>query len=157
MGESSMEAFQRDVPPRLSRRTGSADSNGGGQGSEIRGQGSGPTPELAPDPAPPEPPQSGGDLTPGEAIALRPSVDGKFLRVAGKRFWVRAVTYGTFLPNSQGELFPEPAVVGRDMQQMAAAGVNTVRTYMAPPAWFLDLAHQQGLMVIAGLVWDRHR
>ncbi len=142
-----MEAFQRDVPPRLSRRTGSADSNGGGQGSEIRGQGSGPTPELAPDPRP---------LTPGEAIALRPSVDGKFLRVAGKRFWIRAVTYGTFLPNAQGELFPEPAVVGRDMQQMAAAGVNTVRTYMAPPAWFLDLAHQQGLMVIAGLFWNGH-
>ena len=43
-------------------------------------------------------------------------MDGKFLRVAGKRFWIRAVTYGTFLPNSQGEPFPEPAVVCRDMQ-----------------------------------------
>src|SRR6266851_3090874 len=63
----------------------------------------------------------------------------------GSRAWKRSsvMSHRTFLPNSQGELFPEPEVVGRDMQQMAAAGVNTVRTYMAPPAWFLDLAHQQ--------------
>src|SRR5207302_1015378 len=45
----------------------------------------------------------------------------------------------------------------RDLQAMAAAGVNTVRTYTLPPRWFLDLAAEQGLMVIAGVFWEgRH-
>ena len=33
---------------------------------------------------------------------------------------------------------------------MAPAGVNTVRTYTAPPRWLLDLAHSHGLMDVAG-------
>src|SRR5688500_14761232 len=83
----------------------------------------------------------------------RPGVEGKFLRVGGERFWSRGVTYGTFVPNARGELLPEPGVARRDLREMAAAGVNTVRTYTAPPGWFLDLAAEQGLMVIAGLFW----
>src|SRR5438270_7786579 len=63
----------------------------------------------------------------------RPCVDGKFLTVAGRRFWIKGVTYGTFRANSRGELLPEPEVVRRDMRQMRAAGVNTVRTYTLPP------------------------
>ncbi len=84
----------------------------------------------------------------------RPRVEGKFLAVKGRRFWVRGVTYGTFLPNSRGELFPEADQVEADFEQMARAGVNTVRTYTAPPRWLMDLAHSQGLMVVAGLFWE---
>src|SRR5689334_7370806 len=36
----------------------------------------------------------------------RPAVDGKFLRVGGRRFLIRGVTYGTFVPNRAGELYP---------------------------------------------------
>jgi GT2 family glycosyltransferase len=86
--------------------------------------------------------------------SLRPSAEGKFLSVAGRRFWIRGVTYGTFLPNQDGDLLPEPEVVSRDMEQMALAGVNTVRTYTTPPIWFLDLALDHGLMVIAGVFWE---
>src|SRR5436853_7205854 len=82
--------------------------------------------------------------------SLRPRVEGKFLRVAGRRFWIRGVTYGTFRPNARGELFPDPGQVRRDMAQMRAAGVNTLRTYMAPPLWLLDLAAEHGLWVVAG-------
>jgi O-antigen biosynthesis protein len=84
----------------------------------------------------------------------RPRVDGKFLTVDGRRFRIRGVTYGTFLPNTSGELLPEPDVVRRDMRQMVAAGVNSVRTYTVPPPWFLDLAWEHGLRVIAGLFWE---
>jgi GT2 family glycosyltransferase len=81
-------------------------------------------------------------------------VDGKFLRVNGERFWIRGVTYGTFRGNCRGELLPEPEVVRRDMEQMVTAGVNTVRTYITPPRWFLDLAQEHGLMVVAGIFWE---
>jgi O-antigen biosynthesis protein len=88
------------------------------------------------------------------ASSTRPSVEGKFLRVAGRRFWIRGVTYGTFLPNAHGELLPEPDVVRRDMERMVAAGVNTVRTYTVPPTSFLDMAWDNGLRVVAGLFWE---
>ena len=84
----------------------------------------------------------------------QPRVEGKFLEVGGRRFLIKGVTYGTFAPNSAGELFPEPATVRQDMQQMRSAGVNTVRTYVSPPVWFLDLAAEHGLHVIASPFWE---
>ncbi|MBI3910592.1 MAG: glycosyltransferase [Armatimonadetes bacterium] len=81
-------------------------------------------------------------------------MDGKFLRVNGERFWVKGVTYGTFLPNTDSELLPERETVRRDMERMRAAGVNTIHTYTAPPAWFLDLAAEHDLMVVAGVFWE---
>jgi len=88
------------------------------------------------------------------ASTARPRVDGKFLRVEGRRFRSRGVTYGTFLPNARGELLPEPEIVRRDMRRMVVAGVNTVRTYTVPPTWFLDLAWEHGLWVLGGLFWE---
>ena len=35
-----------------------------------------------------------------------PRIDGKFLRVAGQRFLVKGVTYGTFAPDETGHQFP---------------------------------------------------
>ena len=40
-----------------------------------------------------------------------PTVQGRFLNVDARRFWIKAVTYGTFRPNSAGEPFPERAQV----------------------------------------------
>jgi O-antigen biosynthesis protein len=96
----------------------------------------------------------GHDSSSRLASTVRPRVDGKFLRVEGRRFRMRGVTYGTFLPNARGELLPEPEIVHRDMRRMVVAGVNTVRTYTVPPTWFLDLAWEHGLWVVAGLFWE---
>ena len=39
---------------------------------------------------------------------------------------------------------------------MAAAGINTVRTYTVPPPDMLDIALRHGLRVIVGLAWPQH-
>lgn len=85
-----------------------------------------------------------------------PRVDGKFLEVDRRRFLVRGVTYGTFAPDEQGVQFPPPDRVALDFAQMAAAGINTVRTYTVPPTRLLDVATEHGLRVMAGLAWPQH-
>src|SRR5437764_7681026 len=57
----------------------------------------------------------------------RPVVEGKFLRVAGKRFQVQGVTYGTFARNDEGFRYPDRHTVERDFEAMREAGINTVR------------------------------
>ena len=39
---------------------------------------------------------------------------------------------------------------------MAAAGVNTVRTYTVPPMWLLELAATHQLRVLVGIPWEQH-
>src|SRR6266853_3595084 len=70
----------------------------------------------------------------------RPEVRGKFLFVGEQKFYIRGVTYGTFRPDTKGNEFPTPELVENDFAQMAAAGVNAVRTYTPPPRWILDAA-----------------
>jgi GT2 family glycosyltransferase len=86
----------------------------------------------------------------------RQAVDGKFLRVDGRRFWVKGVTYGTFAPDAEGHQFPSPDVVARDFAAMARHGFNTVRTYTSPQRWLLDEASRAGLRVMIGLPWTQH-
>jgi glycosyltransferase involved in cell wall biosynthesis len=81
---------------------------------------------------------------------------GKFLYLGQEKFWVKGVTYGSFKPGPEGVQFPEPNIVRSDFEAIAAAGMNTVRTYTAPPAWLLDLALEQGLRVMVGLAWEQH-
>jgi len=85
-----------------------------------------------------------------------PSVNGKFLEVDGKRFLVRGASYGTFAPDGTGTQFPPQKQLEFDLTQMAAAGVNTVRTYTPPTEVFLDAAASRGLRVMAGLSWPQH-
>ncbi|MGE0815855.1 MAG: glycosyltransferase [Vicinamibacterales bacterium] len=85
-----------------------------------------------------------------------PRVRGKFLDVGGRRFPVKGVAYGTFAPDAIGEQFPAPARVRDDFAAMAAAGINTVRTYTVPPARVLDEAAAHGLRVMAGVPWAQH-
>src|SRR5207244_4462644 len=49
-----------------------------------------------------------------------------------------------------------PLTVERDFAQMAASGINSVRTYKVPPRWLLDAAHRNGLLVMVGLAWEQH-
>jgi hypothetical protein len=86
----------------------------------------------------------------------RPGIDGKFLRVDGRRFLVKGVAYGTFAPDAAGAQFPGPAQLDRDVAAIAAAGFNTVRTYTAPSPALLDTAAHHGLRVVAGIPWAQH-
>jgi GT2 family glycosyltransferase len=83
-------------------------------------------------------------------------VDGKFLSVAGRRLWLRGVTYGTFAPARDGHQLGDPATVEGDLAAMAGAGINAIRTYTVPPRWVLDLAARHGIWVMVGLAWEQH-
>src|SRR3954470_2737932 len=75
---------------------------------------------------------------------------------AGERFLVKGVTYGTFAPDAQGYQFPPISQVIADFRQMAALGINTVRTYTPPRRDVLDAAAAAGLRVMVGLPWSQH-
>jgi GT2 family glycosyltransferase len=90
-----------------------------------------------------------------EAVG-RPTVRGKFLFDGDAKLYVRGVTYGTFAPGPDGTGYPVPSVVDADFQQMAANGINAVRTYTVPPRWLLDVALRRGLRVMVGLPWEQH-
>jgi O-antigen biosynthesis protein len=98
---------------------------------------------------------AGESPRPAEGLG-RPSVEGKFLHVAGRRLWLRGVTYGTFAPDPDGCEFPSRGRVALDFAAMTAAGINCVRTYSVPPRWLLDLAAEHGIWVLAGLPWEQH-
>src|ERR1041385_3309863 len=71
------------------------------------------------------------DRTPIEIMpgtGPRPEAAGKFFRVGHDKLRVRGVTYGTFRPDARGGEFPTPSVVENDFRQMAAVGINAVRT-----------------------------
>ena len=85
-----------------------------------------------------------------------PEVDGKFFRVAGERFYVRGVTYGTFAETELG-LFPRRERVEEDFAAMAAVGINTVRTYTVPESGILNFAEEAGLKLLMGVWWDDPR
>jgi O-antigen biosynthesis protein len=84
-------------------------------------------------------------------------VDGKHFSVAGERFHLRGVTYGTFAPRDDGARFPTRDVVKRDFAAIAEAGFTTVRTYTAPPDDMLELAADWDLRVLAGVFWPDWR
>jgi len=90
------------------------------------------------------------------AAETRPRVEGKFLFVGDEKLWVKGVTYGTFRPDENGGQFPQHHQVEKDFAQMAASGINAVRTYTVPPRGVLDLALQNGLRVMVGIPWEQH-
>src|SRR5262249_6020699 len=79
----------------------------------------------------------------------------KFFYEGRKKFWIRAVTYGTFEPRSGGD-YPPPQRVAADFALMRAAGVRTARVYTAPPTYLPDEAARPGLRVIVGPAWTQH-
>lgn len=83
-------------------------------------------------------------------------MNGKFLDVEGRRFLIKGVAYGTFAPDAAGVQFPAVARIQDDFAAMAAAGINTVRTYTVPTPALLDAAAEHGLRVMAGVPWAQH-
>lgn len=104
-----------------------------------------------------EPLSTGDGAAPiGLSGGSRPQVRGKFLYWQGKKHYIRGVTYGTFRPNSEGDLFPERQMALRDLGLIAASGFNAVRTYTPPPEWFFDALEANGLTAMVGLPWEQH-
>ena len=87
---------------------------------------------------------------------VRPRVKGKFLFVGDKKYWIKGVTYGTFSPKENGELFPRSETVRKDFAKMVSNHINTVRLYTPPPSWLLDLGAEYGLRFMVGLPWEQH-
>jgi GT2 family glycosyltransferase len=85
----------------------------------------------------------------------RPSVRGKFLWYGGEKLFIRGVTYGTFRPDADGDEYPPQDMVERDFADMAACGLNALRTYTVPPARVLDAAARHGLWLLVGLGVER--
>ena len=87
---------------------------------------------------------------------VRPHVHGKFLFAGEKKLYVCGVTYGPFRPDADGCEYHDMSTVDADFSQMAACGINSVRTYTVPPRWLLDVAQKYGLSVMIGLPWEQH-
>ncbi len=100
---------------------------------------------------------SGKDLQRDEVMSGRVTADGKHLSLEGRPFKVKGVTYGSFKRRLDGELFPEWSEIKKDLLQIEAAGLNTVRTYSLPPPEMLDLARELGLRLIVGLHYEDWR
>ena len=84
-----------------------------------------------------------------------PRARGKFLYLGDTKLYIRGVTYGTFRADPAGDEYPPPATVARDLSLMAGNGINALRTYTMPPPWFLDLALDNDILVLAGLGAER--
>jgi O-antigen biosynthesis protein len=109
-----------------------------------------------------EPPPDAAQALPFDEAPVSPlptgpiRVHGKFFFAGEVKHFVRGVTYGPFGVASHGAQFPEREVVERDLALMRGAGVNTLRVFIVPPQWLLDLAQEAGLKVLVGLSWTQH-
>jgi hypothetical protein len=86
----------------------------------------------------------------------RISTSGPFLVEAGRKFFVRGVSYGPFRISHSGEPFPEKPVVELDFSLLAELGANTLRLYHVPPPWLCDLAASFELRLMVGVPWAQH-
>jgi O-antigen biosynthesis protein len=86
----------------------------------------------------------------------RVTVDGKFFRCGGRKFYVKGATYGPFAPNAAGEMFASPEQTSRDFVQLRELGANVLRVYYVPPRWLLDLAAAHELKVLVDIPWSKH-
>ncbi len=87
---------------------------------------------------------------------VRPHVRGKLIYVGSQMYWIRGVTYGPFAPEPDGSEYGTREQIEADFALMAGNGINTVRTYTAPPDWLLDVAQLNNLRVMIGVPWEQH-
>ena len=83
--------------------------------------------------------------------------DGKFLRVDGKKFYIKGFSYGTFARNSRGDQLPERERMLQDLTQIKHLGANTLRLYTRPSVEVLDDILLSGLRVVLDVPWEKHR
>ena len=82
-------------------------------------------------------------------------VNGRGFSRDGKPHPVQGVTYGPFAPDADGNPLPPPERIRQDFAQMRRIGVNSVRIYHIPPAWFLDLGASEGISVLMDVSWPK--
>jgi len=87
----------------------------------------------------------------------RIAIEGKFFRCGSTRFDCRGVTYGTFVPRSDGARFPATEQIKLDFEGLQSAGFTVVRTYTMPPDDLLDAAADHGLRVLADVFYPDWR
>ena len=85
----------------------------------------------------------------------RVTVDGKFFRLDGRKFFVKGATYGPFRKNILGEPFPSKERAGTDLVMARGMGINVFRLYDAPARWFLDLALEHDIRLLVDLPWNK--
>jgi glycosyltransferase involved in cell wall biosynthesis len=86
----------------------------------------------------------------------RVTVDGKFFRCEGRKFFVKGVTYGPFAPDSYTGTFASSNRTAADFDLALELGANVLRVYYVPPLWFLELAAEHGLKVLIDIPWAKH-
>lgn len=82
--------------------------------------------------------------------------DGRFFRVGGVKLTLKGVTYGPFALDAAGLPLPPRERVVADFDLLRELNANALRVYHAPPAWFLDLAHERGLRVMVDVAWPKN-
>jgi O-antigen biosynthesis protein len=91
------------------------------------------------------------------ARADRVTVDGKFFALAGDRFSFRGVTYGTFVPQSDGTQFPPRKQIEYDLAAMRERGFTVVRTYTPPSDDLIEAARGHGLRLLCDVFYPDWR
>lgn len=81
---------------------------------------------------------------------------GKWLRLDGRKHFLRAVSYGPFKPNSRGEPWPEESRLNQDFEMIRAFEFNAVRVYELPTDAVLAAAVRHSLKLIVGIPWAQH-
>ncbi|MGA3170233.1 MAG: glycosyltransferase [Chthoniobacteraceae bacterium] len=80
----------------------------------------------------------------------------KFFVEGDEKFFLKGVTYGPFAPDAEGFFVGDPEKARRDFEMIQELGINLLRLYHVPPAWFLDLCRENRLRVLISIPWAEH-
>jgi glycosyltransferase involved in cell wall biosynthesis len=93
---------------------------------------------------------------PALAVSERIRVRAKFFFRGEHKFFLKGITYGPFKPDAAGDFVGTPEQLRRDLLQMRELGVNLLRIYHVPPAWFLDGLAEFGMLALISIPWAEH-
>jgi len=87
---------------------------------------------------------------------MKPGVKGKYLFVDDKKFIIKGVSYGNFDPNDtkNGTFFFDRDKTKKDFELIKKTNINTIRFYVKPPDYVMEIAKDLGLKVILTLYVD---
>ena len=86
----------------------------------------------------------------------RVRVRAKFFFRGEKKFFLKGTTYGPFSPDAAGDFVGTPEQLRSDLALMRDLGVNLLRIYHVPPAWFMDILAEHGMLALISIPWAEH-